>query len=67
MIACMIGNLDSVQKLIAEGRKRLSDDQFKLFINVKVICEMGGNNALLYACSSDNHEIINCLIYEAGA
>ena len=28
---------------------------------------MGGNNALLYGCSSQNHEIISCLIYEGGA
>ena len=28
---------------------------------------MGGNNALLYACTSDHHDVINYLIYEAGA
>ena len=44
-------------------------DQFKLFINVKVTAEMGGNNALLYASNASpiNEEIVKYLITEAGA
>lgn len=50
MIACIMGKLDTVKELITEARKRLSPEDISLFINVKVIPEMGGNNALLYAC-----------------
>ena len=54
MIACMMGQLDSVKLLISEARKRLNKEQLNLFINIKVVKEMGGNNALLYACFTQN-------------
>ena len=69
MIACMMGQLDSVKLLISEARKRLNKEQLKLFINIKVVKEMGGNNALLYACftQNTNQQIVYYLICDAGA
>lgn len=54
MIACIMCNKGTVQLLVEEAKKRLSEAEFKLFINIKVDRSMGGNNALLYACSSSN-------------
>ena len=47
----------------------MSSEDFKFFVNIKVVYEMGGNNALLYACSSssENRDIVDYLIIEAGA
>lgn len=69
MTACIIGNFNSVKHLVQVAKKRLNPEQFKLFINVKTTQEFGGNNALLYACSSTNSNfmIVNYLITEAGA
>ena len=40
-----------------------------MFIDIKVAREIGGNNALLYACNSSNANfiLVNYLINEAGA
>ena len=69
MAACIIGNFMSVKYLIEDAKKRLNPNQFKLFINVKTTEEFGGNNALLFACSSthSNFMIVNYLITEGGA
>lgn len=47
----------------------MSCEDFKFFVNIKVVREMGGNNALLYACSStsENRDIVDYLIIEGGA
>jgi len=52
-----------------EAKKLLTEDQLELFINIKVTREMGGNNALLYACNSSNSNflLVDYLINEAGA
>ena len=47
----------------------MSRDDFELFINVKVERNQGGNNALLYACSSAsaNYMLVNYLVKYANA
>lgn len=69
MIACIMGNIQTVQLIVEEAHKTLSIDDFNLFINVKVERSQGGNNALLYACSSSsaNYMIVNYLVEEADA
>ena len=69
MAACIIGNFMTVKVLIEDAKRRLSPSQFDLFINVKTTEEFGGNNALLYACSSTNSNflIVNYLITHGGA
>ncbi len=69
MIACIMGNIQTVQLIVEEAHKTLSRDDFNLFINVKVERSQGGNNALLYACSSSsaNYMIVNYLVEEADA
>jgi len=69
MVACIMNNLSSVKHIVKSARKRLSPKDYQLFINIKVAKEMGGNNALLYACNSKNgnSEIVEYLIGEAGA
>ena len=64
-----MGELATVKLLVAEARKRLSKDQFYLFVNIKVAKNMGGNNALLYACNSkeSNGSLVDYLIGQAGA
>jgi hypothetical protein len=36
MIACIMGNISTVQKIVEEARKTLSEEDFVLFVNVKV-------------------------------
>ena len=69
MIACIMGNMNTVKQLLKEARKLLTSEQFHQFINIKVTREMGGNNALLYACNSSNSNfiLVNYLINVAGA
>lgn len=69
MIACIMGELTTVKILVTEAKKRLSKEQYDLFINIKVTRRMGGNNALLYACNSkdSNCLIVDYLICIAGA
>ena len=48
----------------------MSIEDFNLFINVKVERNQGGNNALLYACSSSssgNYMLVNYLVKYANA
>jgi len=69
MIACIMGNMQTVQLLISEADKQLSKEEFDLFINVKVERNQGGNNALLYACSSANanYMLVHYLVKHANA
>ena len=69
MVASIMGELMTVKVLVAEARRRLTDEQFYLFVNLKVVRQMGGNNALLYACNSkeSNGHLVDYLIVEAGA
>ena len=70
MVACIMGELKTVDLICREAQKRLNPDSFNQFINIKVAREMGGNNALLYACTSskeNNVRIVNYLIQVAGA
>jgi ankyrin repeat protein len=68
-IASIMGNMTTVKELIKHARQTLSREQFVLFVNIKVSREMGGNNALLYACNSTNSNfmLVDYLINEAGA
>ena len=68
MIACIMGNMKTVKHLINEARERLTQAQFDTFANIKVCREMGGNNALLYACSSSNsnYHLVDYLIAEGA-
>lgn len=54
---------------MTEARKRLNKEDFNLLINVKVERNQGGNNALLYACSSAsaNYMLVNYLVKNANA
>ena len=36
MIACIMGNIQTVQQIVTEARKRLNKEDFTLFIDVKV-------------------------------
>ena len=69
MIACIMGQLNTVKQLVQMARLKLKPEEFNIFINVKVSKEMGGNNALLYSCNSShyNDDIFNYLIQQAGA
>jgi len=69
MIACIMGKMSTVRHLVQEAKQRLKPSQFKSFINIKVTKNMGGNNALLYACNSSgsNYTIVQYLVTEAGA
>ena len=51
MIACIMGNMQTVAKIVQVTRETMSPEDFNLFINVKVERSQGGNNALLYAIS----------------
>lgn len=70
MVACIMGNMKTVEKIVTVARETLDPQYFELFINVKVERQQGGNNALLYAINSKNKEsfmLVNYLIMEAGA
>ena len=69
MIACIMGNIQTVEQIIMEARRRLSKEDFNQFINVKADRSQGGNNALLYACSSSsaNFMLVNYLVKNANA
>ena len=58
MIACIMGNMNSVKELVNMAKGELSDEEFQDFIDIKVQRNMGGNNALLYACNSSNSNFI---------
>ena len=68
-VAAIMGNMNTVKELLKQARDLLSPEKFRLFINIKVAREMGGNNALLYACNSSNSNfiLVDFLINEAGA
>ena len=55
--------------IVQEARERLSEEDFVLFIDVKIERSQGGNNALLYACqsSNDNYGLVNYLVCHANA
>lgn len=70
MIACIMGKLSTVKKLVETAKERMRADMFKLFIDIKVTRDIGGNNALLYACNSSSNEqsqVIRFLIEDIGA
>jgi len=69
MIACIMGNLKTVQLIIEEARKLLNKEEFVLFVDVKIERSQGGNNALLYACqsSNDNFGLVHYLVCHANA
>lgn len=65
-----MGKLTTVKKLVETARGRMREDHFKMFVDIKVSRDFGGNNALLYACnssSSEQCEVIEYLIKEVGA
>jgi ankyrin repeat protein len=49
MIACIMGNMDTVHNLVTVAREKLTPEDFALFINVQIERDQGGNNALLFA------------------
>lgn len=49
-----MGELSMVKQLVQSSRKYLSMEKFEEFINIKVTRRMGGNNAILYAISSQS-------------
>ena len=55
MIACIMGKLSMVKKIVESARPNLKPEHFALFINIKVTKNLGGNNALLYAISSSSN------------
>lgn len=70
MIACIMGNMQTVQKIVTVARETLTPEDFATFINVKVERNQGGNNALLYAISGQNtnsYMLVHFLIVEAHA
>jgi len=70
MIACIMGNMQTVQKIVQVARQSMSPDDFELFINVRVERNQGGNNALLYAIGgqdTNNYLLVHYLVMEAGA
>lgn len=68
-VASIMGNMLTVKELLKQAKVLLSPEQYKLFVNVKVARELGGNNALLYACNSRNSNfiLVDFLINEAGS
>jgi ankyrin repeat protein len=68
-VASIMGNLITVKELLSQAKELLTPEQYKLFVNVKVARELGGNNALLYACNSRNSNfiLVDFLINKAGA
>ena len=54
MVACMMGNIQTVKILVEHAKKEYeeSKEDFKQFVNIKIERAKGGNNALLYACNS---------------
>lgn len=70
MVACIMGNMQTVKKIVTAARETHDESDFNLFINVKVERKQGGNNALLYAINSKNsnsYMLVHYLIMEAGA
>lgn len=70
MIACIMGNMQTVQKIVHVARETLTPEDFAIFINVKVERSQGGNNALLYAIGGQNtnsYLLVHFLIVEAQA
>jgi len=70
MIACIMGNMQTVQKIVSVARQTLSPQEFELFINVRVERSQGGNNALLYAIGgqdTNNYLLVHYLVMDAGA
>ena len=70
MVACIMGNMQTVRKIVTVARETLDPEDFKRLINVKVERKQGGNNALLYAINSKNSasvQLVKYLIMEGGA
>jgi ankyrin repeat protein len=70
MIACIMGNMETVKNIVKVAKEQLTEEDFSLFINVKVERAQGGNNALLYAIGGQNtnsYLLVYFLIVEAGA
>ena len=58
MIACMMGNIQTAKIIVEKAIENLEHEEFKLFIDIKLTREMGGNNALLYACYNGNFVLV---------
>eukprot|EP00347_Sterkiella_histriomuscorum_P019677 403340709 len=75
MVACMIGNMQTARILIEHARQiyEHNHEDFRLFIDIQIDRDKGGNNALLYACNNQNaldggnYLLVQYLIDEAGA
>ena len=70
MIACIMGNQKTVEKIVNVARNTLTPEDFAIFINVKVERNQGGNNALLYAIGGQNtnsYALVHFLITDAKA
>jgi ankyrin repeat protein len=82
MVACMMSNMQTVRILVEQARKVYlphAPEDFRLFVDVKIARSMGGNNALLYACTNsgspgsedieeeENYMLVRYMIDEAGA
>ena len=55
MVACMMSNMQTVRILIEQARQLYlphSPEDFRTLVDIKIDRSMGGNNALLYACSN---------------
>jgi len=63
MIACIMGNMQTVKEIVEAARETLSPDDFTMFIDVKVERNQGGNNALLYAINSQNTNVLRLVHY----
>lgn len=57
MVACMMGNMQTVRILVEQAAKLYlphSPEDFRTFIDIKIDRNLGGNNALLYACANNS-------------
>jgi len=55
MVACLMGNMTTARILVEHARGTYlpeSPVDFRMFVDVKIARSMGGNNALLYACTA---------------
>jgi ankyrin repeat protein len=75
MVACLMGNMQTAKTLVEHARALYLPDNpedFRLFVDVRIAKSLGGNNALLYACTAGqaeeaNYLLVKYLIDEAGA
>jgi hypothetical protein len=60
MVACMMSNMQTARILVEQAREMYlphSPEDFRTFVDVKIDRSMGGNNALLYACTNSSPNI----------